>query len=288
MPELPEVETIVRSLRNATGLELTPGQGLNERPGVVGSIIAAATVNWARSVAVPSVPEFLTRISHQTILEVSRRGKFLQIRLDKDWLLIHLRMSGELRVEPDSEKFSQPHDRVIIHFTDGIRLVFNDPRKFGRIWLVDDPQRILGVLGPEPFSTDLTDAAFYEMLQKHKTAVKVLLMNQRFISGLGNIYTDEALHIARIHPLRKANSCSPTDAQRLLRAIRDVLQEGIERNGASIDWVYRGGDFQNYFKVYHRNGQACTSCGAQVEKIMVGQRSTHFCPVCQVIDQTKL
>ena len=288
MPELPEVETIARSLRNVNGLDFTPGQGLNARPGVVGRVIAAAKVNWSRSIAEPSAAEFGPRISNQKVIEVSRRGKFLQFQLDEDWLLIHLRMSGDIRVEPDSGELDQPHDRVVIHFTDGVRLVFNDPRKFGRVWLVSDPQSILGKLGPEPFSVDLTDATFHGMLQRHKTAIKVLVMNQRFISGLGNIYTDEALHIACIHPLRKANSLTLTDAQRLLRAIRDVLYEGIERNGASIDWVYRGGDFQNYFKVYHRNGQACTSCGAKVEKIVVGQRSTHFCPCCQVIDQTKL
>lgn len=288
MPELPEVETIARSLRNSAGDDFIPGQGLNERPGVVGRVISTARVNWARSVAIPSVPDFLTRISHQTVLEASRRGKFLQLRLTRDWLLIHLRMSGDIRVEPGVKELDQPHDRVIIQFLDGARLVFNDTRKFGRVWLVEDPQSVLGVLGPEPFSEDLTDTIFHGMLQKHKTAIKVLLMNQRFIAGLGNIYTDEALHIARIHPLQKSSSLTITDAQQLLRAIRDVLGEGIERQGASIDWVYRGGDFQNYFKVYHRNGQACTSCGTLVEKITVGQRSTHFCPCCQVNDQTKM
>ena len=285
MPELPEVETIARSLRNNTGPVFTPGQGLADRPGIIGRTIHVASINWARSIAVPDASGFQTQIAGQRITGVARRGKFLVIRLDLDWLLIHLRMSGDIRVEALDAALDQPHDRVTLNFMDGARLVFNDPRKFGRMWLVNDPMSVLGALGPEPLSTDLTDEHFFNMLQQRQVGVKTLLMDQHFIAGLGNIYTDEALHLAGIHPLQKAGSLSADQAVRLLQAIRRVLLEGIERNGASIDWVYRGGDFQNYFRVYQRTGEACLECGTPIERIVVGQRGTHFCPRCQLLSR---
>lgn len=288
MPELPEVETIARSLRNAAGFEFNTGQGLNERPGIVGRVIAEVRVNWPRSVAIPSAEEFGLRLVGQKVLDVSRRGKFLLLQLDRDWLLIHLRMSGDLRVEPCNTSNDQLHDRVIFNFQDGTRLVFNDTRKFGRLWLVSDPLTVLAKLGPEPFSDGLNARSFHTMLHFHKTAIKPLLMNQRFISGLGNIYTDEALHLAHVHPLQKASTLTPVQAEHLLNAIREILNEGILRNGASIDWVYRGGDFQNHFRVYQRTGEACVDCGSPISRIIVAQRGTHYCPRCQVIQLTDL
>ena len=118
-------------------------------------------------------------------------------------------------------------------------------------------------------------------MQTRQRQLKPLLLDQTFLAGLGNIYTDEALHLAGLHPLTPANRLDPAEAARLLEAIRAILQDGIRRNGASIDWVYRGGDFQNNFRVYQRTGQPCPVCGTPVERIMVGQRCTHFCPVCQ-------
>jgi formamidopyrimidine-DNA glycosylase len=288
MPELPEVETIARSLRNAAGFDFSQEQGLNERPGVQGRVIKDAMVDWPRSIALPRLSEFLSRIPDQTVLEVNRRGKFLVFDLDKDWLLIHLRMSGDIRVEPMSAALDQPHDRVVFNFQDGTRMVFNDTRKFGRVWLVNDPDIVLSALGPEPFDEKLTAEMFHSMLQTRGLAIKSLLLDQHFISGLGNIYTDEALHRARVHPLQKANTITYDVAQRLLLAIRQVLTEGIRRNGASIDWVYRGGEFQNHFKVYQRTGQPCLGCGNKIERITVGQRGTHYCPHCQVNPHTNL
>lgn len=288
MPELPEVETIARSLRNAAGFDFTPGQELNQRPGVVGRVIEGVRVNWPRSVATPPAEEFAQRIAGQVVLGVSRRGKFLLIQLDRDWLLIHLRMSGDIRVEPSDHNLDQPHDRIILDFRDATRLVFNDTRKFGRLWLVNDPRTVLSKLGPEPLDEDLDAGTFFKLLQARRTAIKPLLMDQRFICGLGNIYTDEALHKARIHPLQKASTLTLDQAGQLLSAIREILSEGIRRNGASIDWVYRGGDFQNQFRVYQRTGKACINCGTPIERIVVAQRGTHFCPRCQLIQQTIL
>jgi formamidopyrimidine-DNA glycosylase len=120
-------------------------------------------------------------------------------------------------------------------------------------------------------------------MQKRKRQIKPLLLDQSFIAGMGNIYTDEALFLSRIHPLTRADQITSAQAEQLLENIRLVLKEGIIRNGASIDWVYRGGEFQNYFRVYQRTGQPCPVCGSPIERIVVGQRGTHFCPVCQEI-----
>lgn len=283
MPELPEVETIARSLRNDAGSVFMPNQGLADRPGIIERTIRNASVAWERSIAMPDAAGFQSRITGQSITGVARRGKFLVISLDLDWLLIHLRMSGDIRVEAMDSGLDQPHDRVTLNFHDGVRMVFNDPRKFGRMWLVDDPVRILNTLGPEPLSGNLTDERFFNMLQLRQVGIKTLLMDQHFLAGMGNIYTDEALHLAGIHPLQKAGSLTADQARRLLEKIRHVLREGIERNGASIDWVYRGGNFQNYFRVYQRTGEACLTCGTLIERIVVGQRGTHFCPNCQVL-----
>jgi formamidopyrimidine-DNA glycosylase len=128
---------------------------------------------------------------------------------------------------------------------------------------------------------NFTAPYFYELLRARHRQIKPLLLDQAFIAGLGNIYTDEALHSARIHPLTLADSLDLTQAEKLLAGIRQVLQEGISRNGASIDWVYRGGDFQNHFRVYQRTGEPCPDCDTPIERIVVGQRGTHFCPTCQ-------
>jgi formamidopyrimidine-DNA glycosylase len=228
-----------------------------------------------------SNPEaFSSRVTGQRIQEMGRRGKFLQMKLSYDWLLFHLRMSGDLVVETQTDPVA-PHHRALLLFTDGLRLAFNDPRKFGRIWLTDQPQAILQNLGPEPLDPGLSVQDFYTGLHTRRRQLKPLLLDQSFLAGLGNIYADEVLHLAKIHPLALSNSLSFEQAERLLESIRQVLQEGIARHGSSIDWVYRGGDFQNYFRVYQRDGSPCPVCGTPIERIVVGQRGTHFCPVCQ-------
>jgi formamidopyrimidine-DNA glycosylase len=190
-------------------------------------------------------------------------------------------MSGDLIFEPAGSHETRKHDRMILNFTDGGRLCFNDARKFGRVWLVKDSQVIFRNLGPEPFDPLLTATRFHADLQSKKRQIKPLLLDQSFLAGLGNIYTDEALFLARIHPATTSNRLNFDQASALLTAIREVLNEGIRRNGASIDWVYRGGDFQNYFQVYQRDGEACPRCGTTLERMVIGQRGTHFCPNCQ-------
>lgn len=275
MPELPEVETIVRSLRATS--EHTNSTG------VTGKTIERAELLWQRSLAKPSIEEFLSLLSNQQILSVNRRGKFLVFGLPQYSLLIHLRMSGDIIVERQDSSRDQKHDRLVLYFTDGSRMAFNDTRKFGRAWLVGDVNEILGKLGPEPLDEALTPELFHGKLLRCKRQIKPLLLDQSFLAGMGNIYTDEALFLAGIHPTTRANKLNLGQAGNLLSAIRDVLSEGIKRNGASIDWVYRGGDFQNHFQVYQRTGQKCFRCGNPIKRILVGQRGTHYCEHCQPI-----
>ncbi len=269
MPELPEVETIARALRDGRdGLSL------------VGRTISHAEVWWDKTVAQPSVPEFKKRIVGQTVQAVTRRAKYLVISLSEDTLLIHLRMSGDLLVG-EGEAPLDKYTRVAVYFEDGGQLAFSNPRKFGRVWLVADPQSVLGDLGPEPLDEGLTDEDFHQRLTRRKRQLKPLLLDQHFIAGVGNIYADEALNLAQLHPRTVANMIDTVQAAALLSAIRQVLEEGIRRNGASIDWIYRGGEFQYHFRVYDQAGEPCPKCATPVEKIVVGQRGTHFCPRCQ-------
>lgn len=270
MPELPEVETIRRGLIS----------GSDGVPSLVHQRITSVDLFWPKTVASPDPLQFIQGLQQREIVSLSRRGKFLLINLDHGTLIFHLRMSGDLRMQPAGEP-TQKHDRLQLNFNSGWKLVFNDTRKFGRAWLTEDPQKVLSGIGPEPLDPDLTPDKFDAMLQVRSRQIKPLLMDQRFIAGLGNIYTDEALFSAGIHPLRRSDTLTQPEAERLLAAIREVLQQGILAKGASIDWVYRGGDFQNHFQVYKRTGSPCPRCGTPIQRIVVGQRSTHFCPVCQ-------
>jgi formamidopyrimidine-DNA glycosylase len=193
-------------------------------------------------------------------------------------------MSGDLYLREGKIK-PEKHDRLILALSDQAKaatsLVFNDTRKFGRVWLTNHLESVLGRLGPEPLSDEFTAEWLYENLRARHRLLKPLLLDQSFLAGLGNIYTDEALHLAKLHPLAVSDSIKRRQAEVLHDAIRAVLQEGIRRNGASIDWVYRGGEYQNYFRVYDRENQPCPVCGRKIQKLVVGQRGTHVCPHCQ-------
>jgi formamidopyrimidine-DNA glycosylase len=263
MPELPEVETYVRKLK----------------PDLVGKRILSARLFWTRTLASPSPRKFKSQIRGQKIKDVGRRAKFLVIQLSNDQLLIHLRMSGDLSMR-DSTIRPERHDRLVLELSEGKSLVFNDTRKFGRVWLTEEPEDVLGKLGPEPLGADFTFQWLHAALHRKHRQLKPLLLDQTFLAGLGNIYADEALHTARLHPLTISDSITMEQAEALHEAIHSVLKEGIRRNGASFDWVYRGGEYG--FRVYDRKDQDCPVCGTKIERILVGQRSTHFCPNCQV------
>jgi formamidopyrimidine-DNA glycosylase len=272
MPELPEVETIVRNLRDGSAAG---------GPSVIGQTFSAVTVTWPRHIARPSARLLKQQLPGQTITGLTRRGKYLIFELSGGVMLIHLKMSGDLSL---CEAGAPParFARTIFHFRDGSALSFSDSRKFGKVYFLASADDITGQLGPEPLEPAFTAARLGQMLAERKRALKPLLLDQTFIAGLGNIYTDEALHRAGLHPLRRSDSLSPAEVGALWRAIRDTLRAGIRHNGASIDWVYRGGGMQNHFRVYDRADEPCSKCGTPIRRITVGQRGTHFCPSCQL------
>ena len=270
MPELPEVETIARKLR----------------PHLIGKTIQDAQLRWNRTLSFPSPRKFKEWVKGQEIKEVTRRAKYFILRLSDFSLLIHLRMSGDLTIK-DSTIKPEKHDRLILRLLsvtgEPSHLVFNDTRKFGRVWLTANPEDVLGKLGPEPLSRQFTPQWLHAALHSRHRLLKPLLLDQSFLAGLGNIYADESLHLAKLHPLASSDSVTANQAEALHEAIGRVLKEGIRRNGASFDWVYRGGEYQNHFRVYDRTGKPCPVCGTNIERMIVGQRSTHFCPQCQTV-----
>ncbi|MBN2497738.1 MAG: DNA-formamidopyrimidine glycosylase [Deltaproteobacteria bacterium] len=266
MPELPEVETIVRRFR----------------PRLLRKRIAGFEASWPRQIS-PSVARVRRAVCGRRILELARRGKLIVIHLDDgSALLLHLKMSGRLAwVDRSGVRLPEPHERARLIMQGGERLLFCDARKFGRIRHVRDVEAALDALGPEPLSAGFDAARLLRMLGERRRRIKPLLLDQAFVAGLGNIYTDEALFRAGLHPLRRACDLDPNEVRRLRRAIRSVLRDGIRRCGTSIDWIYPGGRMQDYLRVYGRAGEPCPRCGTPIQRIMAGQRSTHLCPRCQ-------
>lgn len=270
MPELPEVETVVRGLR-------TP---------LIGRTVQSMWYDWGRTIHSPDPQEFAARIAGQTFRAINRRAKYILCEMDSDILVIHLKMTGRLYVTPDDAV----HDvdkwvHFCLQLDNGHQLRFSDSRKFGKVYLTDDISRITGGLGPEPLADDFTPTVLRARLQGRQRAIKALLLEQGFIAGVGNIYADEALHRAGIHPLQPANSLTDTQIDQLYATIRAALQAGIDYEGASISWYRKpdgtAGESQKHFFVYGREGQSCSTCGHPIEKIRVAQRGTHYCPVCQ-------
>jgi formamidopyrimidine-DNA glycosylase len=274
MPELPEVETIVRELR----------------PHLQGRVILNAHVDWPRTLACPQedIERFRAEIRGLTIVDVKRRAKYAILELeenDRPWgaCLIHLRMSGRLLLDA----LGRPeHLRVILDLSDGQRLYFYNMRKFGRIWLVRDPDKVLGDLGPEPLAQDFTPEAFLALIRRRRGMLKPLLLNQRFVAGLGNIYVDESLFRAGLHPQRRADTLTEDDVIRLHTAIQTVLQQAIDHHGTTFDGVFvrpqgEQGRQQEGLQVYGQTGLSCPRCGTPIERMEVGGRGTHVCPQCQ-------
>ncbi|MBN9658313.1 MAG: bifunctional DNA-formamidopyrimidine glycosylase/DNA-(apurinic or apyrimidinic site) lyase [Acidobacteria bacterium] len=261
MPELPEVETIVRTLR----------------PRVAGRRILEA--RYLSPHAAGHQPEIMAAgLTGRTIVDLRRAAKFLVFDLDQGFLSVHLRMTGKLLFD----SVPGPFARAILTLDPGT-LIFDDVRQFGRfLWSPELPPNV-STLGPEPF--DIQPAAFAHRLRARRAHVKPLLLNQQFLGGLGNIYVDEALHRAGIHPLALSSSLSARRAQLLHASILEVLGEAIAAGGSSIsDYVDaegRAGSFQRFHRVYGREGEPCLQCGKPIHRIVVGQRGTHFCPACQ-------
>jgi len=272
MPELPEVETIKNELE----------------PRVVGRVINGVTLFWGGIVRQPTANEFLSRIRGRRILGLARRGKYLIFNLDGDEaLIVHLKMTGSLLLKPDSSEAGK-FTRAIIHLGGGTELYFRDPRKFGVMWLTEDVSSVVNELGPEPLVADFTPEVLAQRLKNRSAPIKALLCDQSVIAGIGNMYADEALFTAKIHPLRSGKSLSCDEVERLHSAIQKVLWAAIGNKGASVDsYIRPGGELgtAHYeFQVAHRlGGELCPLCGSPIERIPVRNRGTYFCPGCQPI-----
>ncbi|MGQ0552322.1 MAG: bifunctional DNA-formamidopyrimidine glycosylase/DNA-(apurinic or apyrimidinic site) lyase [Planctomycetota bacterium] len=287
MPELPEVETVVRQLR----------------PRLVGRTVIAITLRWAGVLAWPGLGgglpprTFRQRLLGRRILAVDRRAKYFVLRCDGAISLVgHLRMTGRLVVTParqpsDVQRASQRWVRAEFQLDDGTCLLYIDTRKFGRLTAVRALDEALPELGPEPLGPQFTAQWLQAQLRSHRRQMKPLLLDQAFLAGLGNIYVDESLHRAGIHPRRVSNEVTRPQAVRLHRAIRTVLTRAVSREGSSFDAFYRTpegrpGGYQDEFAVYGRSGELCRRCATPIQKTLVGQRGTHHCPRCQRAPQT--
>jgi len=270
MPELPEVETIKNELM----------------PNIVGRRVTGVTLCWEGIVRQPSAEEFHSRLIGQTIIGLGRRGKYLIFSLNGgEALIIHLKMSGSLLLNPAPD-VPDKFIRAIIHLDKNCRLYFRDPRKFGVMWLVEDINSVVGKLGPEPLEASFTPQVLLERLAKRQVPIKALLFDQGLIAGIGNMYADEALYDAGIHPLRPGKSLSQEEVERLHRSIKEVLFSAIGNKGASVDTYFRpGGELGTAhfeFRVAHGlGGKFCPVCGTPIERIVVRNRGTYFCPHCQ-------
>ncbi|MFC2066892.1 bifunctional DNA-formamidopyrimidine glycosylase/DNA-(apurinic or apyrimidinic site) lyase [Chloroflexota bacterium] len=267
MPELPEVETIKNELL----------------PQVVGRKVTGITLFWEKMVVRPSVAEFRARLIGQEVSGVGRRGKYLLFYLRSgEVLVIHLRMTGSLLLETVSS--DNRFTRAIIHL-DGISINFRDPRKFGVMWLAENANELDSRLGPEPFGDEFTSEILGGLLRNRTASVKALLLDQSLIAGIGNMYADEALFATGIHPLRSGGSLSRDEIKRLYHSIRQVLQEAIGNKGASVQNYFRpGGETgraHHEFKVAHRGGNPCFTCGTTIQRIPIRNRGSYFCPKCQ-------
>ena len=269
MPELPEVETIKNELVHH----------------VVGRCVTGVTLFWDGVVRQPSVEEFCSRLIGQRLTGIARRGKYLVFNLtSSEVLIIHLKMTGSLLLKPASAEPGK-FIRAILYLNGEMALHFRDPRKFGAMWLVEDTNSIISNLGPEPLEADFTPQILAQRLKNRTASIKALLFDQNFIAGIGNMYADEALFAARIHPRRPGGSLSPDEIERLHNVIQQVLRSAIKNKGASVDTYFRpGGELGTahfHFQVAHRGGKPCPVCGTPIERILIRNRGSYLCPYCQ-------
>ena len=266
MPELPEVEVIVRELRSQ----------------LVKEVFTGFEVNWAKTI----IRQGLKSPLGKRIQSITRHGKFIIFHLNQDFLLIHLRMTGQLIVKQQKNN-DDKHLRVVFKFKSGKRLLFYDARKFGRIYLTNNIQNVLSNIGIDALNPELTSDKFTDLLSGKKTKIKSFLLDQHFIAGLGNIYIDESLFKSSIHPTRQINQLSGQEISKLYASILTTLEGAIKNMGTTIsDYKTTGGGFgtnQNYLMVYKRGELPCYVCKIPIKKIKMNGRGTHFCPRCQPI-----
>ena len=266
MPELPEVETIKNELL----------------PWIIGQSFTQVTVFDTELVPGSSVEELCHKLIGQAIQGLERRGKYLIFNLANQALIMHFRMTGVLLLNP---KGIDHYTRAVFRLSNGSQLVFIDRRRLGVMWLVEETEAVVGKLGPEPLGESFTPRILAQRLSQRHIPIKAALLDQSVIAGIGNMYADEALFAAKIHPLKKAHTLSTQEIQALFYAIRDVLWSAIDSKGASVDTYIRPegqlGTAQFKFKVAHRYGEPCPVCGTSIQRTLVRNRGTYFCPNCQ-------
>lgn len=267
MPELPEVETIKNEMA----------------PHALDHVITGVTVNDPRIIQKISVAQFTSAIIGQRIVSLERRGKYLILLLHGGKTLIfHLRMTGNLMINPPA---TDKYSRAVINLNNGSNIVFTDRRRLGVIWLVDKKEDVIAKVGIEPFDEKFNDMLFRKLLKNYSAPVKAVLLDQHFIAGIGNMYADEALFAAGIHPQKKAGKLTVAETKKLFEAIRAVLHKAIENKGATVDTYRRpdgvNGTAQEEFNVAHRLGKKCPVCGTPIERIPIRNRGSYFCPRCQ-------
>lgn len=279
LPELPEVETVRRGLERL----------------VLNKTVQEVNVLWPRIIESPSAEDFAALLIGETIEKMERRGKFLIFRFSHYDMLSHLRMEGKYEFHEHAQDALDKHTHVIFKFTDGTELRYLDVRKFGRMSLVPSGEallhRSLAKLGPEPTQDYFELAPFQQKLRKYHKAIKPLLLEQTLVVGLGNIYVDETLWQAEIHPEQPADTLTNKEIERLHSAIIDVLDRAVKAGGSTIrtymNALGEAGKFQRQLHVYGRTGEPCERCGTLIVKIKVAQRGTHFCPNCQKLRNRK-
>lgn len=273
MPELPEVETIKKTLEHLT----------------IGKQIEDVTVYWPKIIKKPVEHEqFIDALKGQTIEAVGRRGKFLIFYLTDLALVSHLRMEGKYGLFPVDKEMDK-HTHVLFTFTDGTQLRYKDVRKFGTMHLFLKGEELtslpLSQLGPEPLSDEFTTEYMMQSLAKTSRNIKAVLLDQTLVVGVGNIYVDESLFRAKIHPQRVASSLTEKEIERIVSEVKATLAEAIEQGGSTIRTYINTqgqiGMFQQQLLVYGRNGEPCKECGNEIEKMKVAGRGTHICPSCQ-------
>jgi len=280
MPELPEVETVKRGLEKE----------------IINKKIAKIQVNIPSLIKKPEIDEFMTRLKNTMVISIERRGKYLKILFNTmDYLVVHLGMSGRLLFQPKKDppskisKTMEKHNHILFFFEDGSKIVYNDVRKFGKMWLLKKDENLSRIesLGFEPLEPYFTVSELYRMLQESKVNIKSFLMNQKNIAGIGNIYANEILFHAGVNPLRKANSLTKDEVKRIHLQTKNILLKAISSGGTTmIDESYldlsgNRGEYGKEIMVYGKKAGMCPFCGQPLEVLRIENRSTFLCPNCQ-------
>ena len=268
MPELPEVETTLRAIKKFQGQNLTNIKVHNRN------------LRW-------SVAKSLEKKSkNQKLINLHRRAKYIIFELENTNLLLHLGMSGSLRILKNEDNYFLKHDHIEFIFDDE-KIIYNDPRRFGSLHIAKDinNHKLISGLGPEPLSKNFNGSYLLECCKRSKTNIKTLIMNQKNVVGIGNIYASESLYLSRVNPLKESHKLNIEECKRIVSSSKKVLNEAIKVGGTTLKDFYSADGSPGYFKiklnVYGRNGQKCKKCEEEIVKVIINQRATFYCPVCQ-------